>query len=184
MTINDSIVLVDEQNKALGTAPKLETHNENTPLHRGFSVFLFDSKGKLLLQQRSKTKKTFPLVWSNSCCGHPIINEPNTRAAKRRLSHELGIENAEIFEIISDYRYKVGENNIYENEICPILIAFTDEEPKPNSDEVQKIKWINWQKFIDDVKKNPGEYSMWCEEEAKLLEKNEKFTKLYQSYKK
>lgn len=182
MKNSDYVVLVDRQNNVLGTSPKLETHNENTPLHRGFSLFLFSSKGELLLQQRSKTKKTFPLIWSNSVCGHPMLNESNVNAAKRKLSEELGINDVEVFELIPDYKYKVGMNGIWENEICPVLVCFTDEKPKPNSNEVEDIKWINWQKFVDDVKNNLGKYSMWSKEETKLLEKNTEFLKLYNEF--
>ena len=178
----DHVVLINKQNEVLGTAPKLATHNENTPLHRGFSVFLFNKKGELLLQQRSHTKKTFPLIWSNSVCGHPMLNESNVQAAKRRLSYELGIDNVDIYEVISDYRYKVGMNGIYENEICPVMVAFTDEKPKLNSDEVEDIKWVPWLEFVADVKNNPGKYSMWCEEETKLLKNNKKFLELYRQY--
>ncbi len=178
--INDGlIVLVDENNRVLGTAHKLKTHNANTPLHRGFSVFLFDSKGNLLLQQRSKTKKTFPLVWSNSCCGHPGLNESNVDAAKRHLEHELGIKNADVLEIIPDYRYKVSMNNVFENEICPILICFTNQKPNANKDEVENLKWIPWKTFLREIKDKTKAYSLWSREEAWLLSKNEKFQKLF-----
>ncbi len=176
------VVLVDEHNKVLGTAPKLETHNANTPLHRGFSVFLFNKKGELLLQQRSKTKKTFPLVWSNSCCGHPRLNESSADAAKRHLEHELGIKNADVFEVISDYRYKVSMNGIFENEICPILICFTNQKPIPNKDEVENLRWIPWEKFLIEIKDDSNAYSLWSREEAWLLSKNGKFQELFEKY--
>ncbi|OGH24333.1 MAG: isopentenyl-diphosphate delta-isomerase [Candidatus Levybacteria bacterium RIFCSPLOWO2_01_FULL_39_24] len=178
----EEVVLVDKQNKVLGTAPKLATHNVNTPLHRGFSVFLFNSRGELLLQQRSHKKKTWPLVWSNSVCGHPMLNESNIDAAKRRLEFELGLDLDNVQEILPDFSYKAEMNGIVENELCPVMVAFTDEEPKPNSDEVEDVKWVNWQEFVDDVKNNPGKYSLWCEEETKLLEKDEEFLKLYKKF--
>lgn len=178
----DHVVLVDKQNRVLSTAPKLTTHNANTPLHRGFSVFLFNFRGELLLQQRSHLKKTWPLVWSNSVCGHPMLNESNTDAAKRRLKFELGLDLNNIQEILPDFSYRAEMNGIVENELCPVLVCFTDKKPKPNSNEVENLKWINWQEFVDDVKVNPGKYSMWCEEETKLLEKNEKFLQLYRKY--
>jgi len=68
----EKVVLVDEENNVLGTTDKSTVHTANTPLHRGFSAFIFNSKQEILLQQRSKYKKTWPLVWSNSCCGHPM----------------------------------------------------------------------------------------------------------------
>lgn len=181
--INDGlVVLVDKNNKVLGTAPKLETHNAKTPLHRGFSVFLFNKQGNLLLQQRSKTKKTFPLVWSNSCCGHPGLNESSVDAAKRHLDHELGIKNVNVHEIISDYRYKVSMNNVFENEICPILICFTDQKPNVNKDEVESLRWISWKTFLTEIPDKTKAYSLWAREEAWLLSKNEKFQALFEKY--
>lgn len=193
MNDQEHVVLIDENNKVLGTAPKLEVHSADTPLHRGFSLFLFDHQGNLLLQQRSKYKKTFPLVWSNSCCGHPKLNETNVDAAKRHLENELGIENVEVFEIISNYRYKVGMNGIFENEICPVLICFTDQKPVMNKTEVEAITWIPWNDFLDEIKKlseakssvsrmETGDYSLWSKEEAVLLSKNNQFQELFKRY--
>jgi isopentenyl-diphosphate delta-isomerase len=176
------VVLVDEDNKVLGTASKLTAHNANTPLHRGFSVFLFDDKGNLLLQQRSKTKKTFPLVWSNSCCGHPALNESNVDAAKRHLENELGIKNADALEIIPNYRYKVSMNGIFENEICPILVCFTNQKPIPNKDEVENLRWISWKDFLTEIKDTNNDYSLWSKEEGWLLSKNDKFQELFGKY--
>jgi len=173
------IVLVDKYNKVLRVSPKLETHNYNTPLHRGFSLFLFNKKGELLLQQRSIKKKTWPLVWSNSCCGHPALDESNVDAAKRRLNFELGISDADIYEIISDFRYKVELDGIVENEICPILIGFTNQEPIVNKDEVESIKWIPWEDFVKETESNPNNYSPWCVLEVNLLKENKKFLSLY-----
>ncbi len=179
MNTKDYVVLVDKQNKVLGTAPKLATHNVNTPLHRGFSVFLFNSNGELLLQRRSRLKKTWPLVWSNSVCGHPMLDESGPDAAKRRLQFELGLDSDNIQIILPDFSYQAKMNGIVENELCPVMICFTDKKPIINIDEVENIQWINWQEFVNDVKENPGKYSPWCEEETKLLEKNAKFKKLY-----
>lgn len=178
----DYVVLVDRQNRVLGTAPKLATHNANTPLHRGFSVFLFNKKGELLLQQRSKIKKTFPLIWSNSYCGHPMLNESNVQAAKRRMSYEIGIDDVEVFEVIPDYKYKVSMNDIYENEICPILVCFTDKKPVINKNEIENTRWVPWQEFLKKIDSKNKVYSLWSKEEAKLLAKNEDFLNLYKKF--
>ena len=171
----EKIVLVDKNNNVLGTASKLEAHNNNTPLHRAFSLFLFNSEGKLLLQQRSRKKKTWPLVWSNSVCGHPMLNESNIDAVKRRLKFELNIELNEIFEILPNFSYRAEMNGIVENELCPVYIGFTDLKPKVNPDEVENIKWIKWNNFLKEIKQKPGTYSIWCEEEANLLAENQTF---------
>ena len=176
------VVLVDKNNNALRVSPKLEAHNHNTPLHRGFSLFLFNKKGEVLLQQRSSKKKTWPLVWSNSCCGHPRLNESNVDAAKRRLQFELGITHADIFEIISDFRYKVELDDIVENEICPILVGFSDQKARINKDEVNDIAWIKWNKFIENIKKNPDKYSQWCILETEQLKTNPKFLSLFKKF--
>ncbi len=172
---HDYVVLVDKHNKVLGTSPKLTTHNKNTPLHRGFSLFLFNPKGELLLQQRSKKKKTWPLVWSNSCCGHPRLNESNIDAAKRRVRFELGIELTEIHEILPNFSYKVEKDAVVENEICPVLVGFTNKEPIINKDEVNDIAWIQWNKFTKDINNNRDKYSKWCILEVDELLKNKKF---------
>jgi len=182
MITEDYIVLVDKQNKVLGTAPKLATHNANTPLHRAFSLFIFNSKGKLLLQQRSSKKKTWPLIWSNSCCGHPMLNELNADAAKRRAKFELGIEIKSFYEILPNFSYKAELNGIVENEICPVIIAFSDKKPSINKNEVEKIRWIKWDDFLNEINVKPGFYSVWCEQEAKLLGKNKLFLELYKKY--
>lgn len=182
MNNEDYVVLVDNNNKVLGTAPKLETHNANTPLHRAFSLFLFNPKGELLLQQRSKNKKTWPLVWSNSCCGHPMLNESNKDAVRRRLLFELGIRLEKIYEILPNFSYKAEMNGIVENEICPVFVGFSDKAVNPNKDQVEGIRWIKWQDFLREINEKPGTYSVWCEQEAKLLAKNEKFLSLWRLF--
>lgn len=182
MNNQDYVVLVDKNNKVLGTAPKLATHNSNTPLHRAFSLFLFNSKGELLLQQRSAKKKTWPLVWSNSCCGHPMLNESNEDAVRRRMELELGIKIDKVYEILPNFSYKAEMNGIVENEICPVFIGFLNKKPIPNKDEVENIKWMKWQEFLNQIKQNPGTYSVWCEKEAKLLANNKKFLSLWRLF--
>ncbi|MBI2028200.1 MAG: isopentenyl-diphosphate Delta-isomerase [Candidatus Levybacteria bacterium] len=169
------VVLVDKQNNVLGTSPKLAAHNANTPLHRGFSVFLFNSDGELLLQQRSRKKKTWPLVWSNSVCGHPKLNESSINAAKRRAIFELGIELGELHEILPNFSYRVEKDEIVENEICPVLVGFTNQKPVINKDEIEDTKWIEWKTFVEDINKNPNKYSPWSVLEVQELLENRHF---------
>ncbi len=164
----EEVVLVDEDNNVLGTTSKSSVHGEATPLHRGFSLFLFDRKGRLLLQQRSHTKETWPLAWSNSVCGHPALGESNIDAAKRRLEFELGMTATHIEEV-TPYRYTFVRDGVMENEICPILVGFTDQEPQPNNEEVAAVRWVAWLEFLQEVESQKGLYSEWCEEEARIL---------------
>jgi len=167
----EKVVLVDEENRPIGVADKSIVHTKNTPLHRGFSLFLFNSKKELFVTQRAKTKKTFPGIWTNSLCGHPKQGEKIVEAGRRRLKEELGIVVADIKEV-SPYRYRFrGQNGILENEICPILVVHADVTPKPNPQEVANWKWIKWKKFLREIKKNPQRYSPWSVEEALILEK-------------
>ncbi len=166
------VVLVNEKNKQIGTMPKAEVHGKETPLHRAFSAFIFrQSDGQFLLQQRSKHKKTWPLVWSNSCCGHPGPGESTLDAAKRRLKHELGLKPLWLTEALP-YRYCFTRDGVMENEICPIVVGMVDREPEPNSDEVEAVRWTTWHDFLAELEKNEAGYSEWCVEEARLLEKS------------
>lgn len=169
--MREKVVLVDDWNRPVGTADKIRVHGGKTPLHRGFSVFLFNSKGQLLLQRRSLKKKTWPGVWSNSCCGHPAPGESTIAAAKRRLRYELGISKCELYAAIPDYRYRAKMHGIVENEICPVVVGFTNRTPHPRTDEVESVKWVDWLDFLDEIVRHPKRYSMWSVEEALLLEK-------------
>jgi isopentenyl-diphosphate delta-isomerase len=177
----DEVVLVDEKNHILGTMPKAEAHQKKTPLHRAFSAFIFNKKGELLLQKRSHNKKTWPGVWSNSCCGHPVLGEDNVKAAKRRISEELGLKVKNIKEI-APYRYKFSKNGIMENEICPIIVVFLKSIPKKikfDKKEVGEVRWVDWGKFLQAIAENPKKYSPWCVEQAKILNSSRTFCLLY-----
>lgn len=180
---NDFVVLVNEKNQPLGKLLKSKVHHSNTPLHRGFSVFLFNKRGELLLQQRSRFKKTWPLVWSNSCCGHPMPGERISLAARRRLNFELGIKKVKLFNVLPKYRYKFEKDGIVENEICPVLVGFINRSTIiPNNLEVEAIKWCRWEDFLNEIKSSLSKYSPWCIEEAKLLAKNKYFLALYKKH--
>lgn len=165
------VVLVDEQNHEIGTRPKEGTHTTYTPLHRGFSLFLFNNKKEVLVTRRSHTKKTFPGIWTNTVCGHPGPGESTVAAATRRLNEELHIGGIEIKEV-SPYRYRFTDiHGIVENEICPILVGFGEAKPTVNEKEVASWKWVPWKDFLSDTVRNPTSYSPWCVEEAAIIEK-------------
>jgi isopentenyl-diphosphate delta-isomerase type 1 len=181
-SFDDMVVLVDDSDEPLGTAPKLPIHTMDTPLHRAFSVFLFNKHGELLLQQRAKDKKTWGGVWSNSCCGHVMLHEGLKNAAKRRLRYELGLKGIALNVVLPDFRYRAEKDGVVENEICPVLVGFVDSDPSINEDEVADYRWIDWNRFLDTAKSPESGISPWAVEEAILLENNPEFRELYNAF--
>jgi isopentenyl-diphosphate delta-isomerase len=166
---DEMVVLVNEANEPLGLAPKSAVHTNETPLHRGFSAFIFDTEGKLLLQQRSASKVTWPLVWSNSVCGHPAEDESAEEAARRRLAHELGLTEVALLDVLPDFRYRAEQDGIVENELCPVLVGVTRQAPVPNPEEVASVEWVEWPVFVQGVESGEADVSPWCREETRLL---------------
>lgn len=172
---DDIVVIVDDNNNPLATERKLAAHHDNTPLHRAFSVFLFNRKGQLLLQRRADHKKTWGGVWSNSCCGHLMLHESVSAAAKRRLRYELGIKGVDPLTILPEFRYRAEKDGVVENEICPVLVGFISGNPKINREEVSDFKWVDWEEFLKEINEPGNGFSPWCIEEANLLAENEEF---------
>jgi len=167
----EQVIVVDDQNNQVGVADKETVHTKNTPLHRAFSLFLFNSRKQLLVTQRAINKKTFPGIWTNSVCGHVSPGEESIDAVKRRVKDELSLSVTDLKQA-APYRYQFADKNgIYENEICPIFIGLTNEDPKPSKDEVEAWKWIDWKVFLDTIKEQPGTYSPWSEEEGIILQR-------------
>ena len=173
------IVLVDDAGSPIGTMKKSDVHHADTPLHLAFSVFLFNGSGELLLQQRAHSKKTWPGVWSNSCCGHPLPDEPITDAAARRLKFELGIDGVDLRVMLPDFRYRAEKDGIVENEICPVLVGWAEKVPRPNPDEVADIKWIAWSEFLRLARDRTSGISPWAAEEARLLAAHPAFAEFF-----
>ena len=171
---DEMVVLVNENNEPVGAAPKESVHGHETPLHRGFSLFLLNNAGEVLLQQRSRSKQTWPGEWSNSCCGHPMPGESVEDAAVRRAVDELGIRITDPRNMLPDYRYRAEKSGIVENEFCPVLVALTSEEPIPNPSEVVAVRWVRWEEFVGSIEESDV-FTPWCREEAKLLNASPEF---------
>ncbi|BBU24533.1 isopentenyl-diphosphate delta-isomerase [Mycobacterium xenopi] len=139
------VVLVDEHARPIGTLPKAVVHHRATPLHLGFSCYLFDRRGQVLLTRRALTKRTWPGVWTNSCCGHPLPDEPLSEAVRRRARHELGLQIDHLECVLPHFRYRAtATDGTVENELCPVFFARAQGPVQPAADEVMDWRWVSW----------------------------------------
>jgi isopentenyl-diphosphate delta-isomerase type 1 len=178
-SFDDKIVFVDEENIPIATGDKLPGHGDDTKLHRAFSVFLFNRQGELLIQQRALSKKTWPGVWSNSVCGHVMLHESTKAAAKRRLKYELGISGVDLHLALPDFRYRAERGGVVENEICPVFVGVTDQQPRPYPAEVESVRWVDWEEFVESIGDAKTEISPWAVEEVRELLESAVFRRIY-----
>ncbi|MDO5066747.1 MAG: isopentenyl-diphosphate Delta-isomerase [Propionibacteriaceae bacterium] len=159
----DKVVLLSADGAAIGTADRLQVHTEDTPLHLAFSTYLFNTRGEVLITRRALTKKTWPGVWTNSCCGHPRPGEDIEDAARRRIHEELGLRVGPLTPLLPDFRYRaVDASGIVENEICPVFGAVVlDDEVQPDPAEVAEHVWLSWPDVQTAVAATPQVYSPW-----------------------
>ncbi|WP_372794952.1 isopentenyl-diphosphate Delta-isomerase [Lutibacter sp.] len=157
--IEEQVILVNEKDEQIGLMPKMEAH-EKAILHRAFSVFIFNDKNELMLQQRAADKYHSPLLWTNSCCSHQRNGESNIEAGKRRLQEEMGFV-CELKEVTS-FIYKAPfENGLTEHELDHIMIGYFNENPKINKEEVESFKWMTVEEVKNDMLEHPDIYTEW-----------------------
>jgi isopentenyl-diphosphate delta-isomerase len=159
----ENVVLLDETGFACGTAAKAAVHHAETPLHLAFSAYLFNESGQFLLTRRAESKHTFPGVWTNTCCGHPLPGEPIADSVRRRLRQELGIGAAQLVLVLPRFRYQARmPNGVLENEACPVYAAYSDAVPVPDPEEVAETRWVDWDEFCAAVRTGRQLISPWC----------------------
>ena len=154
--MEELVLCLDSDDNVIDSSSKFTTHHGEGILHRAFSVLIFDSEGRLLVQQRSSDKITFPAVWANSCCSHPLdIDGENDdpiegvkEAARRKLDQELGIPrtitNDWKFNHIGRFEYKCRwDSDWVEHEIDHVLIVEADCEVDFNRNEIQSVDWLD-----------------------------------------
>lgn len=159
---SERVILVDANDNEIGTEEKLLAHRLGR-LHRAFSVLIFNSQGKLLLQKRAEDKYHCGGLWSNTCCSHPRSGESLKDAAHRRLKEEMGMdsENCELKEVFS-FRYCVDfANGLTENELDHVFVGISNKIPIPNRKEVSEFKWVNLDELKADILANPTHYTPW-----------------------
>ncbi|TCO40611.1 isopentenyl-diphosphate delta-isomerase [Kribbella antiqua] len=154
----ERVILLDEAGRAIGTEAKATVHHAATPLHLAFSSYVIDDEDRVLLTQRAFGKRTWPGVWTNSCCGHPLPGEPVQDAVRRRLVDELGIVAAEVDLILPEFRYRAEmPTGVVENELCPVYRVHWSGEVVPDPAEVASYRWISWAEIRDVPDLSP-----WC----------------------
>ncbi len=169
-TSHDLVVLLSEDGNPVGSADRSRVHDANTPLHLGFSAYLFNAVGQVLVTRRALSKRTFPGVWTNSFCGHPRPGEALTAAVHRYAQLELGVEVSGVSPALPDFRYRATDaSGVVENEICPVLIARTDDDVAANPDEVQQWRWVAPGDLVSTARTAPWAISPWSREQIPLL---------------
>lgn len=155
----EKVILVDKNDQPIGLMPKMEAH-EKALLHRAFSVFVFNDKNELMIQQRALGKYHSPGLWANTCCSHQRQGETNIEAGKRRLQEEMGFS-TELRDSIS-FIYKAPfDNGLTEHEFDHILIGEYNGEPELNPEEANDWKWMSLEAIKQDMQTSPKNYTEW-----------------------
>ncbi|WP_456376190.1 isopentenyl-diphosphate Delta-isomerase [Lutibacter sp.] len=155
----EQVILVNEKDEQIGLMPKMEAH-EKAVLHRAFSVFIFNNKNELMLQQRAEDKYHSPLLWANTCCSHQRNGESNLEAGKRRLQEEMGFVCA--LEEKTSFIYKAPfDNGLTEHELDHIMVGYYNDNPVINREEVESFKWMTIEEVKKDIALNPTIYTEW-----------------------
>jgi isopentenyl-diphosphate delta-isomerase len=157
--VKQYVILVDKNNRKIGIEEKIKAHR-NGKLHRAFSIFIFNSKGELLIQQRAKTKYHSGELWSNTVCSHPKPDETYDQATHRRLKEEMGFD-CKLKKLFC-FIYNAGlHNGLIENEYDCVFVGRYDGKLRQNPKEIMDHKWIPLNELKRDIIKNKENYSVW-----------------------
>jgi isopentenyl-diphosphate delta-isomerase len=156
---DEALILVDEHNRAVGTAGKLAVHRAGQ-LHRAFSIFLVDGAGRIVLQQRHPRKYHSGGLWANSCCGHPRPGERTIAAAARRLDEELGVASTLSFGFYARYQCDLG-NGLQENEFVYVYFGPLTESLRPDPAEISGVEILSVGEIGRRIKREPDAFTYW-----------------------
>jgi len=157
--MEQQLILVNEKDEVKGTAGKMEVHRKGL-LHRAFSIFVFNKRGEMLLQQRAMNKYHSGGLWTNACCSHPEPDEETKKAAIRRLKEELGFETE--LEKVYDFIYKAEfDNGLTEYEFDHVYAGSYDGEIDFSADEVMDVCYKPMHEISDSLQSQPNRYTAW-----------------------
>lgn len=155
----ERVILVDDFDREIGFAGKFEAHL-NPRRHRAFSIFIFNPKGELLIQQRALCKYHSRGLWANTCCGHPRPEENVKDAAARRLFEELGFSVPLTF--LQTVKYDVPlDNNMREKELTHVFRGISEAPLKPHPEEVMETRWVVPDQLYQEMQSHPQNYAAW-----------------------
>lgn len=175
----EELILVDENDMEIGHIDKASAHDADGLLHRAFSLFVFDLEGRLLLQQRSGSKRLWPCYWSNSCCSHPRRGESMEEATSRRLRDELNISAELEFVYKFSYQAPYGEFGA-ENELCWVYLGRSADRIVPNETEIAATRSLGADELQMELDANPQRFTPWFKLEWQRL--NERHAALLRGY--
>jgi isopentenyl-diphosphate Delta-isomerase len=155
----EQLILVDESNRATGSAGKTAIHRAGL-LHRAFSIFIVDGRGRIVVQQRSRNKYHSGGLWANSCCGHPRPGERTISAARRRLNEELGVTSALSFGFFARYQAELGDG-MHENEFVYIYFGRLRSQPRPDPAEVADVAHWSFADITRLIERDPNSFAFW-----------------------
>lgn len=172
---SELLILVDENDNEIGTISKADAHDANGTLHRAFSLFIFNDKGELLLQQRSPEKRLWGGYWSNSCCSHPRAGEKMEEAIHRRLEQELGMTANLEFVYKFSYQADFGELGA-EHELCWVYVGRATSDVHANVSEISEWRWISPAALDAEMNANPEHFTPWFKLEWERLKQDFGYT--------
>jgi len=158
--MTEHVILVDTNDRPLGTEEKLRAHQLGL-LHRAFSIFVFNTKGELLLQQRAYSKYHTGGLWTNTCCSHPRPGEELEDAVHRRLQEEMGFDCPLTKAFSFVYRATFEADKLIEHEFDHVFIGVSDTLPVPNPAEVGDFAYHPIDTIATDITKHPERYTFW-----------------------
>ena len=156
---DETIILVDEEDRQIGLAPKMEAHTQGLR-HRAISVCILDQRGRMLLQRRATGKYHSGGLWTNACCTHPRAGETVEAAARRRLREELGVDCELKFALRTHYRADVG-NGLIEDEVVHLFVGAYDGPVTPDPAEVAAYDWVSRAELRARIAAQPEAYTYW-----------------------